>query len=113
MIDHYSFGRIVVDGQTYQSDVLIFPGRVDASWWRVKGHELAVADLANVLAVPPQALVVGTGRYGRLVVLPETEQMLAAQGVHLVVLPTKAACEAFNKMVAAGQYVVAALHLTC
>lgn len=113
MIDRYSFGQIVVDGQTYRSDVLIFPTRVDASWWRVTGHELAVADLADVLAVPPEVLVVGTGRYGRLAVLPETEQALAAQGVQLVVQPTKAACETFNEMAATGKHIVAALHLTC
>jgi len=30
-IDSYSFGRIVIDGQVYTSDVIIYPDRVDAS----------------------------------------------------------------------------------
>jgi hypothetical protein len=113
MIDRYDFGQIVIGGQTHRSDVLIFPDRVDASWWRVKGHELALADLSGVLADPPEVLVVGTGRYGRLVVLPETQQALAARGVQLIAQPTEAACQTFNQMVETGQRVVAALHLTC
>jgi hypothetical protein len=113
MIDSYSFGQIVIDGRTYRRDLLIFPDRVEADWWRAEGHELAVADLAGVLADPPQVLVVGTGQYGRLVVLPETEQALAARQVQLIAQPTDTACQTFNQMASTGRRVVAALHLTC
>jgi hypothetical protein len=113
MIDGYEFGQVVVNGQAYRSDVLIFPDHVDAGWWRVKGHELAVADLADVLSDPPEVLVVGTGHYGRMAILPETEQALASRGVQLFVQPTKSACQTFNEMVSAGRRTVAALHLTC
>jgi hypothetical protein len=113
VIDDYAFGRIVIDGRTYQSDVIVYPGRVDNGWWRVSGHELAVTDLEAVLADPPAVLVVGTGRYGRMVVLPETEQALADRGVALVAQPTAAACQTYNERLSAGERVVAALHLTC
>jgi hypothetical protein len=113
MIDSYSFGQIVIDGRSYRRDVLVYPDRVDAAWWRAEGHELAVADLPGVLSDPPDVLVVGTGQYGRLVVLPETEQALAARRVQLIAQPTGTACQTFNQMVSAGRRVVAALHLTC
>jgi len=113
MIDSYKMGKIVIDGRTYRSDVLVFPDRVDASWWRLKSHELAVADLADVLAESPEVLVVGSGRYGRLIVLPEAEQALASQGIRLVVAKTGAACDMFNELASAGKHVAAALHLTC
>jgi hypothetical protein len=113
MIDRCEFGQIVIDGQTYRSDVIIFPHRVEASWWRAKGHELAVADLRDVLRDPPEVLIVGTGRYGRMVVLPETEQTLASRGVELIAQATEPACKTYNEMAAAGRRVVAALHLTC
>jgi hypothetical protein len=113
MIDSYRFGKIVIEGQTYERDLLIFPDRVIAGWWREKGHELAVADLAEVLADPPEVLVVGTGRYGRMSILPETEQALASQNVQLVAQPTKSACQTFNEVTAEGKRAVAALHLTC
>ena len=113
MIDSYSFGRIVVDGQPYERDLLIFPDRVVSDWWRVEGHEVAVADLDEVWADPPEVLVVGTGRYGRVSVLPETEEMLEERGVQLIAQPTKSACQTFNQMASEDRRVVAALHLTC
>jgi hypothetical protein len=113
MIDNYRFGQVVVDGQTYERDLLIFPERVAANWWREKGHELAVADLTDVLADPPEVLVVGTGRYGRMAILPETEQALASQGVQIIAQPTASACQTFNQVTAEGRRAVAALHLTC
>ena len=113
MIDDYDFGQIVIDGQTYQSDVLIYPDRVVADWWRVAGHELAVADLSRVLADPPQVLVVGTGRYGRMIVLPETKRALVKHNVRLIVQPTQEACQSYNQTAEAGTRVIAALHLTC
>ncbi len=112
-IDHYKFGEIVIDGQAYNRDLLILADRVATGWWRGEGHKLALADLGEVLADPPQVLVVGTGRYGRMSVPPETQQALAAQDVELVARPTKAACQTYNEMVSAGKRVVAALHLTC
>ncbi len=112
-IEDYRFGQIVIDGQTYRSDVIIFADRVDDSWWREKGHELAVADLQEVLANAPEVLIVGTGNYGRMEVLPETEQTLAEKGVKLIAQPTEAACQSYNQQVASGRRVIAALHLTC
>jgi hypothetical protein len=112
-IDSYKFGEIVVDGQGYKRDLLILADRVASGWWRVEGHKLALADLDEVLADPPEVLVVGTGRYGRLSVLPETQQALIARDVELVAQPTKAACQTYNEMASAGRRVVAALHLTC
>jgi hypothetical protein len=113
MIDSYRFGQIVVDGQVYESDVLIYPDRVDSNWWRETGHKLSVTDLADVMADPPEVLVVGTGRYGRMSVLPETEHLLAEQDVQLVAQSTRTACETYNRMAAQGKHVVAALHLSC
>lgn len=31
-IDHYSFGKIIINGKTYPSDVIIYPDSVDSSW---------------------------------------------------------------------------------
>ena len=113
MIDRYEFGEIMVNGWTYGSDLLIFPERVNENWWRVKGHELVLADLREVLADPPEVLIVGTGRYGRMAVPAETQQALTDQGIELVIENTKAACQTYNEMALAGRRVVAALHLTC
>jgi hypothetical protein len=47
-VDHYSLGRIVVDGREEQTDVIPLPDRTVSHWWRQHGHELVIADLAEV-----------------------------------------------------------------
>jgi hypothetical protein len=61
-IDHYEFGRIVVDGGVETNDLIILPGRVLRNWWRQDGHALVLDDLGEVLDELPSHLVVGTGR---------------------------------------------------
>ena len=58
-IDSYEFGRIVIDGQEYTSDVIILPEGVRGNWWRQEGHVLKPGDLSTVLAAGPKALVIG------------------------------------------------------
>ncbi|MHA1839475.1 MAG: hypothetical protein ACTSYO_05915 [Candidatus Ranarchaeia archaeon] len=38
MIDKYEFGCIVIRGQEYTSDVIVFPDRVIDGWWRKERH---------------------------------------------------------------------------
>jgi len=112
VIEHYSFGRITVDGKTYTSDVLIYPGRVDAHWWRREGHRLQVADLTEVIQAGPQVLVVGTGAYGAMKVPKDTVAYLESKGLEVRVAETDKAVEVFNQL-QKDRVVIAALHLTC
>jgi hypothetical protein len=59
-IDHYEFGRIVIDGREETRDLIILPDRVVRDWWRQEGHVLVVDDLGEVLDELPTHLVVGT-----------------------------------------------------
>jgi hypothetical protein len=111
-ISDYVFGRIAIDGRTFTSDVIVFPERIQASWWRRQGHRLQVEDLQEVLAAEPRVVVVGTGYYGRMQVYEETRRSLESLGIELRVAPTPAAIELFNPMQESAA-VVAALHLTC
>jgi hypothetical protein len=115
MIESYSFGSIVINGKHYTSDVIIFPDRVIASWWRKEGHRLSVEDLETVLKSPskPEVLIVGTGYSGLMKVTLEVQRCLKKEGIKLVVQPTREASETFNQLVKQGKHVVAAMHLTC
>ncbi len=113
MIESYEFGRIAVSGERYTSDVIIFPDRVRADWWRRKGHELSLEDIGEVLSPAPEVVVIGTGAYGRLEVLPEVEEALGALGAKTIIERTAAACDTFNTLLREGRRAVAALHLTC
>jgi hypothetical protein len=112
MIDSYSFGNIVVDGERYTTDVIIFPDRVEASWWRKEGHNLCLEDLRDVLRHRPEILVVGQGKPGLMKVGSEVTEHLQKQGIELISQPTAKAVATYNKLCTKKQ-VVAALHLTC
>jgi hypothetical protein len=112
MIDSYEFGRIVINGKRYDSDLIVFSDKVRSGWWRKEGHRLHVEDLKEVLEVKPEVLVVGTGYSGLMTVPPETRKYIESTGIELMVQKTTEACETFNRLVKSRK-VVAALHLTC
>jgi len=112
MIDSYEFGRIVINGKRYDSDLIVFSDKVRSGWWRKEGHRLHVEDLKEVLEVKPEVLVVGTGYSGLMTVPPETRKYIESEGIELMAQKTTEACETFNRLVKSRK-VVAALHLTC
>ena len=112
MIDSYSFGRIVIDGKKYTKDLIIYPDRVDDSWWREEGHKLSISDIKKVLEKKPEVLVVGQGSPGLMKVLPETKQRLEKESIELLIRPTKEACGIYNRL-SPSRKVIALLHLTC
>lgn len=112
MIESYHFGEMVIDGKTYHTDLIVYPDRIDASWWRKEGHKLCIADIAEVMGVQPECLVVGTGNPGLMKVLPETRNHLQQQEIQLIVEPTEQAYITYNKL-SATKRVVGAFHLTC
>lgn len=112
-IDSYSFGRIVIDGKVHTSDVIIYPDRLDASWWRDEGHSLVPADLPEVLTHPPQVLVIGTGYNGVMQVPRKTVEAFQQQGIEVHTARTAEAVTLFNRLQREHVRVVAALHLTC
>ena len=112
MIDSYDFGRIVINGKRYSSDLIVFPDKVRDGWWRKEGHRLHVEDLKEVLEAKPEVLVVGTGYSGLMKVPPETRKYVESKGIELIAQSTAEACKTFNRLVKSRK-VVAALHLTC
>jgi hypothetical protein len=111
-IDRYEFGIIVIEGQTFKNDVLIWPGRVKSDWWRKKAHLLQLDDVAEALAADPQVLVVGKGEPGKMQVAPALAAYLQDRGVELMAHPTREACRVINGL-RGKRRLAAALHLTC
>jgi hypothetical protein len=110
-IDHYEFGRIIVDGREETKDLIVLPGRVVRNWWRLDGHALVLDDLVEILDELPSHLVVGTGADGRMRPDPGVIQQLQERGVTVEVLPTAQAVRRFGELDPAAA--AAALHLTC
>lgn len=111
-IDRFNFGEIVIDGRTYRQDVLLYEGRVKSDWWRLEGHLLQVADVAEALAAEPEVLVVGMGQPGRMQVDLGLSRYLKEKGIELLAVPTAQACNLINSLEGKRRW-AAALHLTC
>ena len=113
MIESYDFGRIVIDGVVYTSDVIVTGQKVAAGWWRKEGHLLHIADIDRFLEeFLPQVVIIGTGHNGMMRVPQETRQYFQKKGIELVAERTRRACELFNSLTGSRR-TLAALHLTC
>lgn len=103
---------MVIDGQKYTSDLIIFPDRIKSSWWRNSGHRLSLDDLEDVLKEEPEVLVIGTGAAGVMKVEAEVKKHAQGKGITLIIEKTKKATERFNEL-APNKKTIGAFHLTC
>lgn len=113
MIEQYAFGKIVINGHAYHSDVIIFEEQVRSDWWRKTGHELSVIDVEPAVEeYDPTAMVVGTGKFGMMKILPETKTFLHSRQIRLFAQKTGQAWNTFNELLN-SEKVLGAFHLTC
>jgi hypothetical protein len=110
------FGRIEVDGRTYEHDVVIDRGQVG------KRHKKASQPLRERYGHTPLSalepipwgcarLIVGTGVDGALPIDPEVTALAKRHCVELVALPTADACELLGGADLATTNAI--LHVTC
>lgn len=111
-IEHYSWGKIVIEGRTYTFDLVIYPDRVMPSWWRKEGHKLHMDDLSDVLEAKPAAIIIGTGFYGAMSVPAEVTTTLRSKGIDVRVTETAEAVTLYNEL-STHTKTIACLHLTC
>lgn len=112
-IDSYQFGKIVIDGTAYSSDVIILGDTVKSNWWRKQGHLLSAEDLQPVITARPTVLIVGCGASGLMKVSDQARQVLLKEDIRLETFNTGKAVERFNQTSQTGVNIAAALHLTC
>ena len=116
-LEYPGFGRIVINGEPYEHDVVVYPsGKVEErKKWISKGkhgtsHRLDPEELREYLKEDFDVLVVGTGFYGYLSLLPESRELVREKDV--IELPTGKAVEKFNELVGKRR-VLAVFHVTC
>jgi hypothetical protein len=114
-IEKFSFGKITIDGTTYEHDVVIDHGKIrkrskkaSKKFRDAYGH----TPLSTAEAIPwdCRKLVIGTGADGNLPVMDDVKQEAARRDLELVVLPTAAAIKALQKD---SRHTNAILHITC
>ena len=113
MIESFSFGRMVVDGKAYDSDLIIYPdGRIQDSWWRKSGHRMTLADIADLIAAEPEVIVTGTGVYGYMKPDRSVRKNLTENNIRLIAEPTGQAWQTFNELTVKGR-AGACFHVGC
>lgn len=113
MIESYSFGRMVVQGQVFTDDVLICGDTIVSPWWRQSGHAVTVRDLEPVLEHNPDVVILGQGQPGQMRATQELKGYLGEQGIELIQVPTREAVVRFNERLELGSQVCGGFHLTC
>lgn len=110
------FGRIEIEGQQFDHDVVIEAGEVrkrlkkPSKMYREQyGHTPLSAEEA--LPWGGKQLIVGTGTYGSLPIMPAVGEEAQRRGVEVVALATDEACELIRGRKAKEVYAV--LHITC
>ena len=114
-IDSFSFGTIRVDGETYETDIVIDRGEVRA---RKKKPSRAFRDeyghtplsVAEKIPWKCARLVIGTGADGALPVMPAVLEEAERRGVEVTAVRTSKAIELLR---GARRDTNAVLHITC
>jgi len=110
------FGELDVDGQHFAKDVVIEAGRIrkrKKKPSRLYRERYGHTPLSVDEAIPwhGQRLIVGTGAYGRLPIMPEVAEEAERRGIELVAVPTDQVCRLIEDCPDAD--INAILHITC
>ena len=84
MIIDFSFGRIVANGQTCNTDIKIVQGTLVSDWWRKSGHTVEVEDVQDALDTEMDILVIGQGQPGYMRITDSLRNLLAEKNVTLI-----------------------------
>lgn len=113
LVDSYSFGRMVVGGEEYTEDLIVFPDRIKTGWWLQQRHLVSLEDLKEIFDFEPEVLVIGTGDSGLMEVPFEVQEDIKGKGIKLICTNTHKAYKIFNKELKKDKRIVGAFHLTC
>jgi hypothetical protein len=111
-----AFGEIEVGEDRYDYDIVIDGGKVSkrkkraSKQYREEGGHTPLS-LKEEIPWGGSRLIVGTGVYGRLPIMPEIRQEAERRGVTLVALPTGEACRLLRDL--KPKNIHAILHTTC
>ena len=114
-IEDFAFGSIRIDGITHEHDVVIEGGEIRKRKKKPSKkfrEEFGHTPLSAEEDIPWKCrrLVIGTGAYGKLPVMPEIKREAERRRVEVVIVPTAAAIEELQGNTKGTN---AILHITC
>lgn len=113
MIDHYTFGRLIIGSLVYTSDLIIYPdGTIQDAWRRKSGHIVCLADIQKLIELKPQLIIIGRGIPGLMKPDQALLKYLDQNHISYQSLPTRKAVNLFNAQFN-NRSVGGCFHLTC
>lgn len=120
MIEEYKYGRIIIDGKAYNSDIFLDWNSRIFNWEKSDSHLIKPGDVMDALNMNPEVIVIGNGEDGEAVIAQETQDLISGKGIKLIIDKTREAIKTFNilkenSLEEEGRQakVIGLFHLTC
>ncbi|WP_461866415.1 Mth938-like domain-containing protein [Thermococcus sp.] len=117
MIEDVRFGSVMIDGKKYEHDLVIYPsGKIERRKKEISkkkhgtSHKFDPDELREYLTEDFDILIVGTGIYGMLSLLPESRKLV--EDKEIIEKPTPEAVRLFNEL-RKKKRVLGIFHVTC
>lgn len=109
-IHSYVPGTVRINDMSYAASVIVMPDRLIADWRPQAYEALAAEDFAQIAALNPELVLLGTGARLRFP-QPMLARALVEAGIGMEVMDTGAACRTYTILMSEGRNVAAALLL--
>ena len=116
-IDSATFGTIVVNGRSYQRDIVIsLDGKVSKRKKRLSkqvfgtSHVISQAEAEYIYEQGTPGLVIGAGHSGMVILSNEADDFFRTRNCRVILLPTPQAVDTWNSL---QENYIGLFHITC
>jgi uncharacterized protein len=104
----YGEGYVAVNHEKYEKNLIVLPDAIFPEWTEAAVATLTEADMARLLGLGTEIVLLGTGNRLRFPPGP-LMRPFAPSGIGLEIMDLQAACRTYNILAAEGRKVAAAL----
>ena len=104
----YGDDYVAVNHEKHQGNLIVLPEKLISAWTSARLETLTEADMAQLLGLGVEIILLGTGKRLRFPAGP-LMRPFAPAGIGLEVMDLQAACRTYNILAAEGRQVAAAL----
>ncbi len=108
VIRSYGPGQVKIRDGVYHASLVVTPTKIISDWPPQSFHDLDTSYFETLVALEPELVILGTGKYLRFP-SPAITRALIDANVGFEVMDTGAACRTYNILMSEGRKVVAAL----
>lgn len=104
----YGDSYVAVNNEKHEQNLILLPEKIISGWSTASVETLTDADMAKLLELGTEIILLGTGKRLRFPAGP-LMRPFAPAGIGLEVMDIQAACRTYNILASEGRHVAAAL----